>query len=79
MEPGEGAGETILDEIVGGPDVADQRAGIAPQARNLGFDIAVTGGHERLLAWLGPAPRSRNQSDPNVVADNAIPVASETT
>ena len=41
MQLSERAGEAILNEIVGRGDIARQRARIAPQARNLGFDAAM--------------------------------------
>ncbi len=47
MQFAEGAGEAILHEIVRRGDVASQRTGIAPQARNLCFDAAMDIGHEK--------------------------------
>ena len=49
MQFAEGAGQTILDEIVGGDDVARQCTRVAPKARDFGFDLPVSVGHERLL------------------------------
>ncbi len=39
MQFAEGARQAILNEIVGGDDIAGQCARIAAKARNLGFDL----------------------------------------
>jgi len=41
VEFGQSTGQTILYEIVGSNGVASQCAGVTPQARNLGFDLAM--------------------------------------
>jgi hypothetical protein len=43
--------QTILHQIVRRGDIASKRAGIAPQARDLGFDALVDIGHENLSRW----------------------------
>ena len=60
MQLGKSTHEGFLDEVVGGRHIVDQRTGIAPQSRDLSFEILIGICHE----WrpsAGPAPKWRSR------------------
>ena len=49
MRFAKGTGQAVLYEIVGGDEIARQRAGIASQAGNFGFDVPIWVDQRELL------------------------------
>ena len=49
MQFAEGTGQAVLDEIVRGDKIARQRARIASEAGNFGFNLPMRVGHRGLL------------------------------
>ena len=56
------AREAVLHEVVCHHDVAGQGARIAPQARNLRFDVPVRVGHAGFL-WLWSTGRTAGRAE----------------
>jgi hypothetical protein len=52
MDLAQGSGQTVLYQVVSGGDIARERPGVTPQARDLGFDVPMDVDHESVSRWL---------------------------
>jgi hypothetical protein len=52
MDLAQGSGQAVLHQVVSGGDIARERPGVTPQARDLGLDVPIDVDHENVSRWL---------------------------